>query len=159
MFHIIFHNLPFFLQLIERFNWRLPGYIGKGHDISSFCHVDDVVNGHIAALRKGKLGERYLLTGENASFVQVFDLAATITKTSKPLFHIPLGLIEIYGWILVFFSRITGTLPLVSYPVCLVWTLLFFNLQGSVQNSIPLFAWQYFSSDNQSTPEAFSYLL
>ncbi|KAF3326500.1 vestitone reductase [Carex littledalei] len=102
--------------LIERFNWRLPGYIGKGHDISSFCHVDDVVNGHIAALRKGKLGERYLLTGQNASFVQIFDMAATITKTSKPLFHIPLGLIEIYGWILVFFSRITGTLPLISYP-------------------------------------------
>ncbi|KAJ4733107.1 NAD(P)-binding Rossmann-fold superfamily protein [Rhynchospora pubera] len=43
--------------LIERFNWRLPGYIGYGHDKSSFVHVDDVANGHIAALRKGKLGE------------------------------------------------------------------------------------------------------
>ncbi|KAJ4767684.1 NAD(P)-binding Rossmann-fold superfamily protein [Rhynchospora pubera] len=102
--------------LIERFNWRLPGYMGNGHDINSFCHVDDVVNGHIAALHKGKLGERYLLSGENASFVQIFDMAAAITKTSKPFFHIPLWMIEIYGWILVFVSRITGTLPLMSYP-------------------------------------------
>ncbi|KAJ1687245.1 hypothetical protein LUZ63_018635 [Rhynchospora breviuscula] len=102
--------------LIERFNWRLPGYIGNGHDVNSFAHVDDVANGHIAALRKGKLGERYLLTGENVSFVQIFDMAAAITKTSKPYFHIPLWLMEIYGWISVFFSRITGTLPLVSYP-------------------------------------------
>jgi NAD+-dependent farnesol dehydrogenase len=77
-----------------------------------------VVNGHIAALRKGKFGERYLLTGENASFVQIFDMAAAITRTKKPYFHIPLWMIEIYGWILVFFSRITGTLPLISHPVC-----------------------------------------
>ncbi|KAJ1687244.1 hypothetical protein LUZ63_018634 [Rhynchospora breviuscula] len=103
-------------QLIERFNWRLPGYIGYGHDISSFVHVDDVANGHIAALRKGKLGERYLLTGENASFGQILDMAATITKTSKPYCHTPLWLVEIYGWISVFFSWISGTLPLVSYP-------------------------------------------
>lgn len=85
----------------------------------SFCHVDDVVNGHIAALHKGRVGERYLLAGENASFIQVFDLAATITKTNRPLFHIPLWLINIYGWISVFFSRITGKLPLISYPVCI----------------------------------------
>ncbi|KAJ4767685.1 NAD(P)-binding Rossmann-fold superfamily protein [Rhynchospora pubera] len=103
-------------QLIERFNWRLPGYIGYGHDKSSFVHVDDVANGHIAALRKGKLGERYLLTGQNASLEQILDMAAAITKTSKPYFHIPLWLVEIYGWISVFFSWITGTLPLVSYP-------------------------------------------
>ncbi|XP_020103572.1 uncharacterized protein LOC109720703 [Ananas comosus] len=101
--------------IIERFNWRLPGYVGDGNNMS-FCHVDDVVNGHIAALHKGRVGERYLLTGENASFIQVFDMAATITKTNRPLFHIPLSLINIYGWISVFFSRITGKLPLISYP-------------------------------------------
>jgi NAD+-dependent farnesol dehydrogenase len=88
-----------------------------------------VVNGHIAALHKGKLGERYLLTGENASVVQLFDIAAAVTRTAKPYFHIPLWLIEIYGWISVFFSRITGTLPLVSYPVCSNLKPFVFNLQ------------------------------
>lgn len=106
-----------FRQLIERFNGRLPGYIGKGKDKVSFSHVDDVVEGHIAALNKGRLGERYLLTGENASFMQVFDISATITGTRKPWFNIPLLLIEAYGWISVFVSRITGRLPLISPPV------------------------------------------
>ncbi|KAG1330725.1 Dihydroflavonol-4-reductase [Cocos nucifera] len=102
--------------LIERFNGRLPGYIGNGNDRTSFCHVEDVVSGHIAAMHKGRVGERYLLTGENASFKHVFDMAALITKTKTPWFHIPLWVIEIYGWISVFFSRITGKLPLISYP-------------------------------------------
>ncbi|KAK1314516.1 hypothetical protein QJS10_CPA06g02368 [Acorus calamus] len=77
--------------MIERFNGRLPGYIGSGSDKCSFSHVDDVVSGHIAAMEKGRPGERYLLTGENASLVHVFDIAAIITRTK-------------------------GKLPLISYP-------------------------------------------
>ncbi|VAH86881.1 unnamed protein product [Triticum turgidum subsp. durum] len=102
--------------LIERFNGRLPGYIGDGYDRESFCHVDDVVSGHIAAMEKGRVGERYLLTGENLSFMHIFNMAANITNTKAPYFHVPLWLIEIYGWISVFIARITGKLPLISYP-------------------------------------------
>ncbi|VFQ62353.1 unnamed protein product [Cuscuta campestris] len=102
--------------IIERFNGRLPGYIGQGNDRYSFSHVDDVVHGHIAVMDKGRLGERYLLTGENASFKDVFDLAAEITHTKKPCFAIPLAILEVYGWVSVFFSRITGNLPLISPP-------------------------------------------
>ncbi|ONK64357.1 uncharacterized protein A4U43_C07F24970 [Asparagus officinalis] len=102
--------------MIERLNGRLPGYIGYGKDRESFSHVEDVVEGHIAAMQKGRMGERYLLTGENASFKDVFDIAAVITKTRRPSFHLPLWVIEVYGWISVFFARITGKLPLISYP-------------------------------------------
>ncbi|XP_019257206.1 PREDICTED: uncharacterized protein LOC109235516 isoform X2 [Nicotiana attenuata] len=104
-------------MIIERFNGRLPGYIGQANDRFSFSHVDDVVDGHIAAMDKGKPGERYLLTGENASFKEVFDIAAMITRTKKPLFGIPLLIIEAYGWISVLFSKLTGKLPLISPPV------------------------------------------
>jgi len=110
--------LYFSFQIIERFNWRLPGYIGSGNDKFSFSHVDDVVEGHIAATNKGRLGERYLLTGENASFRHVFDLAAIITETKKPMFNIPFWAIDAYGWASVLISRITGKIPLISPPVC-----------------------------------------
>ncbi|KAJ1296448.1 hypothetical protein BS78_01G301200 [Paspalum vaginatum] len=102
--------------LIERFNGRLPGYIGDGYDRESFRHVDDVVSGHIAAMEEGRVGQRCLLTGENMSFMQIFNMAANITNTKAPLFHVPLWLIEAYGWISVFVSHITGKLPLISYP-------------------------------------------
>ncbi|KAM4129518.1 hypothetical protein ACJW30_01G029700 [Castanea mollissima] len=103
-------------MIVERFNWRLPGYIGSGNDKFSFSHVDDVVEGHIAAMNKAQPGERYLLTGENASFRHVFDIAASITETKKPMFNIPFWAIDAYGWASVMFSRITGKLPLISPP-------------------------------------------
>lgn len=107
----------FSVQIIERFNGRLPGYIGSGFDKYSFSHIDDIVEGHIAAMNKGQPGERYLLTGENASFKHVFDIAAIITETKKPRFSIPLWLIEVYGWLSVLISRVTRKLPLISPPV------------------------------------------
>ncbi|THG06409.1 hypothetical protein TEA_003333 [Camellia sinensis var. sinensis] len=113
-------NILCSFQIIERFNGRLPGYIGYGNDKFSFSHVDDVVEGHLAALNKGRPGERYLLTGENASFMHVFDIAAAITETKRPWFNIPLSVIEVYGWISLFFSKITGKLPLISPPTVYV---------------------------------------
>ena len=101
--------------MIERFNGRLPGYVGEGK--MSFCHVDDVAAGHVAAIQRGQVGERYLLTGENASLEFIFDLAAVITKTRRPFFHIPLSLVYIYGWVSVFISHVSGKLPVISYPV------------------------------------------
>ncbi|KAI3762936.1 hypothetical protein L1987_53378 [Smallanthus sonchifolius] len=103
--------------LIERFNGRLPGYIGDGNDRFSFSHVDDVTNGHVSAMEKGQQGQRYLLTGENASFMQVFDIAADITNTKRSWINIPLFVIEFYGWLSVLFCIITGKLPLISPPV------------------------------------------
>ncbi|KAK1413471.1 hypothetical protein QVD17_35244 [Tagetes erecta] len=113
----VFYALLLVSKMVERFNGRLPGYIGYGNDMFSFSHVDDVVDGHISALDKGQSGQRYLLTGENASFKQVFDIAAAITNTKTPRFNIPLFVIEIYGWLSVLFCRITGNLPLIRPPV------------------------------------------
>ncbi|CAN6466694.1 unnamed protein product [Victoria cruziana] len=104
-------------MITERFSWRLPGYVGNGSEKFSFCHVEDVVNGHIAAMERGKIGERYLLGGENASFAHVFDIASTVTGTRRPSFHIPLWAVEIYGWMNVFWARLTGSIPLISYPM------------------------------------------
>eukprot|EP01018_Ginkgo_biloba_P036637 Gb_37817 [translate_table: standard] len=106
--------------MVERFSGRLPGYIGYGTDKTSFSHVDDVAYGHVAAMYKGRIGERYLLTGENASFVHVFNIAASLTGTAPPSFHIPLWLLQIYGWLSVFWARVTGKLPLISYPTVYV---------------------------------------
>lgn len=103
-------------MIVERFSGRLPGYIGNGNDKFPFSHVEDVVEGHIAAMKKGELGNRYLLTGENASFNHVFDLAAVITDTKKPKFSIPFWVIQVYACLSVLFSRITGKLPLISPP-------------------------------------------
>lgn len=107
-------------MMLERFNGRLPGYIGYGNEKLSFSHIDDVAYAHVAAIHKGREGERYLLTGENASFVDVFNLAANLTGTAPPSFHIPLWVLETYGWLSVFWARIIGKLPFISYATVYV---------------------------------------
>lgn len=51
----------------------VPCYIG-GRNV---VHVDDVVDGILSALRKGRAGERYILGGENLTYRQMAEIAAT----------------------------------------------------------------------------------
>lgn len=62
---------------------RLPGIVG-GDRIWSFAHVDDVAAAHVAALTHGLPGRRYLLGGENAPQMRVFDIVRTLTGRAQP---------------------------------------------------------------------------
>jgi dihydroflavonol-4-reductase len=50
----------------------------------SIVDVDDVARGHIAAMEKGKIGERYILGGENLSHHEFYTLLADVTGLSEP---------------------------------------------------------------------------
>ncbi|CAN1122326.1 Putative dihydroflavonol 4-reductase [Linum perenne] len=104
--------------LVEYLKGGLLGRINFGKGVFSLSHIDDVVQGHIAAMERGKSGETYLLTGKNVTFAQVFDIATKITAKQKPRIRIPLWVIEILGWFLVLHSRVTRQLPPISPPVC-----------------------------------------
>jgi len=111
------------LQLIGRFKGQSPGYLGNGADKFSFCHVDDVASGHLAAMEIGKGGGRYLLCGDNASYVEIYDLAASLTHTKPPSFHIPFWVLELAGHISVmwahfsFSTGISKSLPTLTSKV------------------------------------------
>lgn len=49
----------------------------------SVIAVDDVVSGLIAIANKGRSGERYILTGENRTFLSIFDTIAQIVKNKR----------------------------------------------------------------------------
>ncbi len=52
-------------------------------------HIADVVAGHLAALHNGKVGQRYLLGGENLTFVQLIQQIAEVTGAPSPAQVIP----------------------------------------------------------------------
>jgi nucleoside-diphosphate-sugar epimerase len=56
-----------------------------GGAVYAWAHVDDIVEGHILAMEKGKVGESYIIAGEVVSIQDAFDLAEQITKRSPPL--------------------------------------------------------------------------
>ena len=45
---------------------RVPFLLNRGRNIGNWVLVDDVVEGHLLAMERGRIGERYLLGGENA---------------------------------------------------------------------------------------------
>jgi farnesol dehydrogenase len=62
---------------------RLPGLIGADR-VWSYAFVDDVAEGHVAALERGRIGERYVLGGENAPQIRVFEIVRDQTGRSLP---------------------------------------------------------------------------
>ncbi|MBS9532894.1 NAD-dependent epimerase/dehydratase family protein [Mycobacterium sp. M1] len=55
----------------------------------NFVAVDDVVAGHIAAAERGRVGERYILGGENLTFKEAFTTVCEITGTRGPSMVLP----------------------------------------------------------------------
>lgn len=60
----------------------------------NLVHIADVVDGHLAALRSGRRGERYILSGENLSFLAMLQLAAEVVGVPAPTSVLPAGLLR-----------------------------------------------------------------
>ena len=61
----------------------------------SIADVADVVGGHIAAALKGRIGERYILCGENLTHRQVLATTAEVVGGLKPLFRLPMPAVQL----------------------------------------------------------------
>lgn len=67
---------------------RVPILPNRGVNVGNYVMVDDVVDGHLLAMEKGRIGQRYILGGENASLKEFFR---TIDRVSgKRHFQLPL---------------------------------------------------------------------
>ncbi|MBI3467672.1 MAG: HpnA protein, partial [Planctomycetes bacterium] len=52
---------------------------------NNFCHVGDVAAGMLAALDRGKTGERYILGGQEASYLDAWRVFADVTGARPPI--------------------------------------------------------------------------
>jgi len=65
---------------------KFPAYVDTGLNL-----VDATVcaRGHVAAMEKGRSGERYILGGENLTLKQILDMLAAITGLPSPNVKVP----------------------------------------------------------------------
>ncbi len=70
---------------------RLPALVDAGINV---VHIDDVARGHVAALERGRTGERYILGGENLPLREIVRKIAALTGGSKPLVELPTGVVR-----------------------------------------------------------------
>jgi dihydroflavonol-4-reductase len=62
---------------------------------TSIVHVDDVAAGVVAALEKGRPGERYILAGENLTIRQLAGLTLRILGRKTPIWRVPNALLRL----------------------------------------------------------------
>jgi len=65
---------------------KFPAYVDTGLNL---VDVAECAQGHIAALEKGRSGERYILGGENLTLKQILDRLADITGLPSPKIKVP----------------------------------------------------------------------
>ncbi|MFY0593474.1 SDR family oxidoreductase [Roseivirga sp.] len=87
---------------------------GDGKSTGNYVFVDDVINGHILAMAKGRAGERYLLGGDDATYHELFDMIAAIGGRKYKLYHMPLGILLAFGKIQLFLAEKFGRQPLIT---------------------------------------------
>lgn len=65
---------------------KFPAYVDTGLNL---VDVRECARGHVAALEKGRSGERYILGGENLTLKQILDKLAAITGLPSPRVRLP----------------------------------------------------------------------
>jgi len=77
----------------------------------SFCQAEQVALAHIAAARRGRVGEHYLLGGANATFREVFETIGALLGKPVPARTVPAPLLKAYGGLLTLMAAFTGREP------------------------------------------------
>lgn len=72
--------------VVDFLNGRMPTYIDTGFNV---VHVRDAAEGHYLAALKGRVGERYILGGENLTLKDSLFALAEITGLPAPKFKTP----------------------------------------------------------------------
>jgi dihydroflavonol-4-reductase len=76
--------------IVEAASGRMPGFVDTGLNL---VHVDDVAAGHLAALRQGRIGERYILGGQNVMLADMLAEIARLVGRTPPKWRIPQSLL------------------------------------------------------------------
>mgnify|MGYP001567399901 CR=1 FL=1 len=90
-------------------NWRLIP--GDGKSIGNYVFIDDVVNGHILAMKNGKNGERYLLGGSDLSYLDFFLTLKNISGKQQLMFKVPLFMMLLLSHSMIISTKIFKTPP------------------------------------------------
>ena len=83
---------------------RTPAYVDTGLNI---VHVDDVAAGHLRAFDRGRIGERYILGGENLTLREILVQISQLTGRKPPRIRLPHAALLPLAYASEAFARVT----------------------------------------------------
>jgi dihydroflavonol-4-reductase len=97
--------------IVEAARGRMPAFVDTGLNL---VHVDDVAQGHLAALDRGKIGERYILGGQNVQLSEMLTVIANLIGRRPPRVRLPRSAIVPLALAAETVARFTGREPFVT---------------------------------------------
>ncbi len=103
------HMTPPMRMLLRFLDGRAPAYLETEFNL---IHVRDAAEGHVLAADMGRIGERYVLGGENLMLSEVIAILGEVSGLPMPRYRIPYWLALTTATISEFVSdRFTGRPP------------------------------------------------
>ena len=97
--------------IVEAASGRMPAFVESGLNL---VHVDDVADGHIAAMARGRVGERYVLGGQDVSLREMLAVVAGLVGRKPPTIRIPTAPLFPLAWVNEQIARMTGKDPFLT---------------------------------------------
>jgi dihydroflavonol-4-reductase len=97
--------------IVEAASGRMPAFVDTGLNL---VHADDVAAGHVAALKYGRIGERYILGGENMTLADMLAKIARLVGRRPPRVRLARHLVFPLAYAAEAAARITGQEPFVT---------------------------------------------
>jgi dihydroflavonol-4-reductase len=94
--------------IVDFVNGRMPAYVDTGLNL---VHVDDCARGHLLAFEHGKIGERYILGGEDLTLREILLVLGRITGRPAPGVRLPNRLLVPFAYGVEGWARLTGMEP------------------------------------------------
>lgn len=98
-------------MIAEAARGRIPAFVDTGLNV---VHVDDVAEGHVLALEKGRIGERYVLGGDNMTLAGILAVIAAAAGRRAPTLRLPRAAVWPVAVVAEALARFTGVEPLVT---------------------------------------------
>ena len=97
--------------ILEAAAGRMPAFVDTGLNM---VHVDDVAEGHVLAFQRGRIGERYVLGGQNATLAEILATVAGAVGRRPPRIRIPRQALMPFAHVTEAVARVTGREPMLT---------------------------------------------
>jgi dihydroflavonol-4-reductase len=97
--------------IVEAASGRMPAFVDTGLNLA---HVDDVASGHIAALERGRIGERYILGGDNVLLGDMLADIARLVGRRAPTVKLPRRVLYPIAYGAELLARLRGVEPFIT---------------------------------------------
>ena len=87
---------------------RMPAYLETGMNVVA---ASDVAEGHLLAAEKGRIGEKYILGGENLTMRELLEALSRITGLPAPRVRLPYHPILALSYLNAGWCRLAGSTP------------------------------------------------